>query len=349
MTRLRARLAELKAEQQYLQRKIAMLAAHRPNRLAQHDTQVCTAKATVTIDSSSQRKVQFFRQLFAGRQDVFPSRWENKNTARAGYSPACSNEWKSGVCRKPKVKCGQCPHQEFIPPDDKRIEGHLRGDRSAGKDSVVGVYPLLTDDTCRFLAADFDKVTWAEDAQALLQTCHKKGVPAALERSRSGNGGPVWIFISEPVAASLARQLGSALITETMAMRAEIDFAAYDRLFPNQDTIPVGGFSNLIALPLQNAARRQDNSVFVDAELRPYCHEWAYLSSLPRLSRMAVTNLVVAVERSGNILWVKMPVVDENSEEPWKQRPSRRSRCQRLDVPVPTTVSVTFADQVYVD
>ena len=116
-------------------------------------------------------------------------------------------------------------------------------------DFVAGVYPLLQDETCWFLAADFDKESWVDDAMALLETCRAKGIAAALERSRSGNGGHVWIFFSEPVPARIARQLGAALITETMEKRPEIGFTSYDRFFPNQDTMPVGGFGNLIALP----------------------------------------------------------------------------------------------------
>lgn len=349
MTRLRARLAELKVEQQHLQRKMVMLEAHRTKRPSQNDTQVAIENATVTNNSPSQHKVKFFRQLFAGRPEVFPVRWENKKTGRVGYSPACSNEWKKGVCRKPKVKCGQCSHQKFIPPDDEIIERHLRGDSGFSKDFVAGVYPLLSDDTCWFVAADFDKVSWVADACALLRTCRENGVPGALERSRSGNGGHVWIFFAEPIAASLARQLGSILITETMEMRPEIDFTSYDRLFPNQDTVPAGGFGSLIALPLQNAARRQGNSVFVDEKMQPYRDQWAYLSSLSRMSKAEVENLVEAAELSGRVLKVRIPVADDQAEEPWKQLPSRRSRPQRLDVPVPTKINVTFADQIYID
>ena len=236
--------------------------------------------APVTNNSPSREKVELFRSLFAGRPDVFPVRWENTKSRRTGYSPACSNEWVKGVCGKPTVKCGECPHQSFIPPDESIMERHLRGGDGRTGDFVAGVYPLLKDDTCCFLAADFDKSSWADDANALLETCRERGVPAGLERSRSGNGGHVWIFFSEPVSARVARQLGSTLITETMERRPEIGFASYDRLFPNQDTMPLGGFGNLIALPLQHRARKVGNSVFVDEDLHPYDDQWAYLSSL---------------------------------------------------------------------
>jgi hypothetical protein len=180
---------------------------------------VVGAAATVTSRSSSSAKVDLFRSLFKGRTDVFPARWENRKTDKAGYSPTCANEWVRGICAKPKVKCGQCPHQSFVPVSDDIIARHLRGGAIRSGDFVVGVYPLLADGTCWFLAADFDKQGWVADAAAFLETCREKGVSATLERSRSGNGGHVWIFLYEPVPAAAARQMGAALITETMERR----------------------------------------------------------------------------------------------------------------------------------
>ena len=145
----------------------------------------------------------------------------------------------------------------------------------AAKDFTIGVYPLLVDETCWFLAADFDKDTWMEDVTAFLETCQTHNVPAVLERSRSGNGGHVWIFFSELIPASLARRLGSYLLTRTMENRPEIGLDSYDRFFPNQDTMPKGGFGNLIALPLQKKPRESDNSVFVDENFEPYPDQWA--------------------------------------------------------------------------
>ena len=262
-----------------------------------------------------------FRELFAGRTDVFPVRWENAKAGRAGYAPACANEWLTGVCGKPRVKCGECPNQAFIPVSDGVIEGHLRGEdpvrpRSGRpRDFVAGVYPLVSDETCRFLAADFDGEDWARDALAYLETCRLRGVPAALERSRSGEGGHVWIFLAEPVPAREARQLGAMLLTATMERRPEIGFASYDRLFPSQDTMPAGGFGNLIALPLQRRARERGNSLFVDDELRPFDDQWAFLASLRRLDRATLTALVAEAETRGpGVLGVRMPVEDEEAD-----------------------------------
>lgn len=347
LARVRSRLADLDTERAELQREMEALEGH----LAAEATvkQPSFEKAPVTNASPSHEKVELFRLLFAGRPDVFPVRWDNRKTGRSGYSPACANEWVNEICGKPKVKCGECPNQKFIPPDEGVIERHLRGDDGRGGDFVAGVYPLLLGETCRFLAVDFDTESWAEDAIALLETCRVKGVPAALERSRSGNGGHVWIFFSEPVSARLVRQLGSVLITETMEMRPEIGFTSYDRLFPNQDTMPIGGFGNLIALPLQNTARKVGNSIFVDADMRPYDDQWAYLSSLPRMTMVAVIDIVEAAEHSGRVLGVRMPVEDEQADEPWKMSPSRRSTPRRLGAPIPQTIKVTVADQIYID
>jgi superfamily II DNA or RNA helicase len=350
VARVRRRLADLDAERAALARELETLELEQKlisaRRAAERDA---FPDAPVTNSSSSAAKIGLFRRLFAGRTDVFPVRWENRKTGRSGYSPACSNEWTKGICGKPKVKCGECPHQAFIPPSEDVIEKHLRGGGARSGDFVAGVYPLLQDETCWFLAADFDKKSWVDDAGALLVTCRAKGIAAALERSRSGNGGHVWIFFSEPVPARTARQMGSALITETMESRPEIGFASYDRFFPNQDTMPLGGFGNLIALPLQRKAREIGNSVFVDEELRPYDDQWAYLSSLPRLSADAVFRIADEAQLAGRILGVRMPVDDEHADEPWKMSPSRRSEPRRADVAIPKSIKIVLADQAYID
>jgi hypothetical protein len=270
IARIRRRLADLDEERAELERELETFEQQLISDSRAEAERSAFTDATVTNSSPSPEKIALFRSLFAGRPDVFPLRWENRKDGRSGYSPACSNEWARGICGKPKVKCGECQHQAFIPSSEDIIEKHLRGGDGRSGDFVAGVYPLLQDETCWFLAADFDKESWADDTRALLATCRARGIAAALERSRSGNGGHVWIFFAEPVPARIARQLGAALITETMENRPEIGFTSYDRFFPNQDTMPLGGFGNLIALPLQRKAREGGNSVFVDDDLRPY-------------------------------------------------------------------------------
>jgi superfamily II DNA or RNA helicase len=348
IARVRRRLAELDGERAKLTHELEML--EQKLKSDEHlSEQPLHADAAVTNNSLSTEKVDLFRRMFAGRTDVFPVRWENRKTGRSGYSPACSNEWAKGICGKPKVKCGECPHQAFVPPSEDIIEKHLRGGDVRSGDFVAGVYPLLQDETCWFLAVDFDKDSWVDDARALLNTCHAKGIAAALERSRSGNGGHVWLFFSEPVPARAARQMGSALITETMEMRPEIGFTSYDRFFPSQDTMPLGGFGNLIALPLQRKAREAGNSIFVDNDLRPYDDQWAYLSSLPRLSADLVFRVADEAELSGRVLGVRMPVDDEHADEPWKMSPSRRGPSRRIEAAIPRSIRIVVADQVYVD
>jgi hypothetical protein len=314
---------------------------------------ISTANACgVKRTSETAEKIKLFRRLFAGRQDVFPVRWENTKTGRSGYAPACANEWAKGVCGKPQIKCGECPNQAFIAVSDEVIERHLRGEESSrrrGGDFVAGVYPLLRDETCCFLVADFDGANWAADTLAFMQTCRAKAVPSALERSRSGEGGHVWIFFSEPVPAREARQLGALLLTATMECLPEIGFSSYDRLFPSQDTMPIGGFGNLIALPLQRRARERGNSVFVDDELRPFEDQWAFLSSLPRLSPHAVSKLVGEAESRGGVLRISLPLDDEDAEEPWRLLPSRRRTPAPITGPLPGRITVVLADEVYID
>ena len=226
-------------------------------------------------------KIALFRSLFRGREDVYPRRFESRKTGKAGYAPACANEWVRGVCEKPKIKCAECPHRRFLPVTDEVIRWHLSGRDELGRDFVMGVYPMLLDETCLFLAVDFDKENWQADAGAFVETCRELDLPVALERSRSGNGGHVWFFFAEAVSAAVARKLGSHILTETMERRPDLGLDSYDRLFPNQDTLPKGGFGNLIALPLQKRARERGNSVFLDEQFNPYPDQWAFLSSMP--------------------------------------------------------------------
>jgi hypothetical protein len=189
-------------------------------------------------------------------------------------APACANEWRAGVCEKPRIKCSDCANRLLVPLSDSVIYGHLAGKRT------VGIYPLLADDTCHFLAVDFDEADWREDARAFVQSCHELGVPAALEISCSGNGAHAWLFFADQVPARDARRLGTAIISHTCSRTRQLQLASYDRLFPNQDTMPKGGFGNLIALPLQKKPRENGCCVFVDAALHPHPDQWTFLASI---------------------------------------------------------------------
>ncbi len=309
------------------------------------------APECVTNASDSDAKVRIFMDLFRGRQDVYPRRFESQRTGKSGYQPACRNEWKKGRCRKPRVKCADCNYREFQPVTEVIIRNHLLGydpDKGSQIDFTIGVYPLLSDETCWFLAADFDKNTWKEDAIAFLETCTTYDVPAVLERSRSGNGGHIWIFFSEPISASLARQLGSFMLTETMERRPEIGLDSYDRFFPSQDTIPTGGFGNLIALPLQNKARKLGNSLFIDQEFNPYLDQWEFLANIRRMKRQEAEILVEEAIKRGHVVGVRMVVADENENEPWTAPPSRQPKPMPVTGPLPEMIELVLNNQIYV-
>ena len=251
--------------------------------------------------SSVEDKIRLFRSLFRGRSDVYPRRFENRRTGKTGYSPACANEWVTGICEKPRVKCASCQHQRFLPVTDDVIRRHLVGKGENGCDFVAGVYPMLLDETCFFLAIDLDKTNWQDDATAVVETCRRLNIPATLERSRSGNGAHVWMFFESAVPTSVARRLGSHVLTETMERRPDIGLESYDRFFPNQDTLPQGGFGNLIALPLQKQPRNVGNSVLVDDNFTPYSDQWAFLSSTEQIPPAKLEELVSEATRRGRI------------------------------------------------
>ena len=315
---LERRLAELDRERLNILAALEQL----KKRTAAEVQPTTSSQNTGTIASpavlSNSEKITLFRSLFRGRDDVFPRRWENSKSGKSGYAPACHNEWVRGICEKPRIKCSDCPNQAFVPVSETVVRSHLQGRDIAtpGKAEpfVAGVYPLMADETCWFLAADFDKQSWQRDALAFLATCREKGVPAALERSRSGNGAHIWVFFSEPVPASEARKLGAHLVTETMERCPDLGFESYDRFFPSQDTMPVGGFGNLIALPLQTGPRQKGNSVFVDDDLRPYDDQWAFLSSIRRMSRVEVAGLVEQASSAGRIVGVRLPLDGDDEE-----------------------------------
>ena len=299
--------------------------------------------------SSTEVKITLFRSLFRGRVDVYPRRFESRKTGKAGYSPVCGNEWVRGICEKPRIKCSECPHQRFLPVTDEVIRWHLSGQDDHDRTFVMGVYPMLLDETCFFLAADFDKATWQDDAAAVLQTCRQTGIPAAQERSRSGKGAHIWFFFEEAVSAVLARKLGAHILTETMERRPDIGLDSYDRFFPNQDTLPQGGFGNLIALPLQKRPRESGNSVFLDEQFEVFPDQWEFLASIRRIGCGEIEERVRLAEAKGNVVGVRLaPDGDEVDATPWMAPPSRRKKDVPIVGPLPKALEITFGNQIYI-
>lgn len=320
-----------------------LLAAHGialPRQDAQ-DANISGPAKSETEIMSPNAKVKLFRQLFHGREDVYPIRWESQQSGKAGYSPVCANEWRRGVCEKPRIKCSDCQHSLYVPVTDNVIVRHLKGEITAG------VYPLLADDRCYFLAIDFDDDDWRGDAQAVMQTCQMNGLPAALEISRSGNGAHLWLFFASPTPARDVRRLGTALISATCARTRQLKLTSYDRLFPNQDTMPKGGFGNLIALPLQKHPRELGRSVFVDVNLQPMPDQWAFLENikpLPQDRIEATLTKLVGDRHPLDIAYADVP--DENADTPWIRAAKPDIR---LSDALPKAVRATIGNQLYIE
>ncbi|MGC8492674.1 MAG: TOTE conflict system archaeo-eukaryotic primase domain-containing protein [Syntrophobacteraceae bacterium] len=295
--------------------------------------------ADVNVNADPSEKIRLFLSLFKGREDVYAKRWESRDGTRAGYMPVCLNDKEHGVCKKFEVKCASCAHRSYAPLNEKAIDAHLRGKL------IAGVYPLLQDETCRFLAIDFDKEGWQEDASTLRGVCCAFNIPVAFERSRSGQGAHAWFFFTAPISAAPARKFGSAMLTYAMSQRHEIKFKSYDRLFPNQATMPKGGFGNLIALPLQKEARLQGNSVFIDDHFRPYEDQWDFLAKIRRLSEEEITVLTSQLSPGSELGDLKLD--DEEPERPWERKDAQRARLSRQEFP--STVRVVKANMLFID
>lgn len=327
-------LAKLQAENARL---IALLDAHGIDwHLPVEPVKIPIAQIEPSRQLNTDGKVALFRNLFRGRTDVYPIRWENK-AGKSGYAPACANEWRPGVCEKPRIKCGDCGNRQLLPLTDEVIFRHLAGD------VVVGIYPLLPDDTCYFLAVDLDEAEWRDDARAFVQSCHELNVPVALEISRSGSGAHAWIFFDRNVPAFDARRLGAAIISHACERTRQLALSSYDRLFPNQDYMPKGGFGNLIALPLQKRARAQNNSVFVNESLEPHSDQWAFLASIQRMSPGDIEPAIIRAMGNRDPVGVAF-VEDEGDAEPWK---GRDTRSHKLTCPLPASLRITLANLVY--
>lgn len=286
-------LKELERERESLIERLKLLRASEPTitPTAEEPKPLLGEPVSLSVPVTPAEKVDLFLKLFRCRESVFPKLWESK-AGKKGYSPACNNEWVPGICGKPpkgKVKCSECPNQAFPPLDAASVDRHLRGQVPA-----VGTYAIRQDDTCTFLACDFDGKGWQSDVFVYQQVAREMGVEVPVERSRSGNGAHAWIFFLEPVPARMARALGTAILLRCGEADHRVDLESYDRFFPNQDYLPRGGFGNLIALPLQKVPRDSGNSVFIGADMKPEPDQWALLARVRRLSLADLRRLIDA-------------------------------------------------------
>lgn len=233
-----------------------------------------TATKQKTI--SNEEKIKIFMKLFRGRQDIYAKRWESNKTGKSGYSPVCKNEFSTYKCDKPRIKCGECPYRELLPLTEDVVLMHLKGK------ITIGIYPLLQGDLCNFLAIDFDKKTYQKDVRAFWDMCDELSIPVYVEKSRSGNGAHAWIFFAESMPARIVRKMGNILLTKTME-KVSLGLDSYDRLFPNQDTMPKGGFGNLIALPFQGKSSKAGNTIFVNKNFEPLKSQLDILCNIKRM------------------------------------------------------------------
>ena len=300
----------------------------------------------VNRSSPPQAKIALFMHRFRGRDDVFARRFESARSGKSGYTPACANEWVRGLCDKPRMTCAACPNRKFLPITPEVIAQHLTGKDASGRPFVLGVYPLLADESCFWVAADFDDEEWQDDVAAVRACAHELGFPPAVERSRSGGGAHLWWFFKQPLPARLARDFAASVLTLAVERRPRIKLASFDRLFPSQDTMPRKGFGNLIALPLQKQARRSGNSVFVDEAFRPYDDQWAYLASLTEWGQAEIEQHVARARRANRLMPAPL-VEDPEAAEPWLLRPSQREALPPLAGPFPPAIEAVLGDRIY--
>lgn len=232
-----------------------------------------------------EEKINIFSNVFNGRTDVYAKRWVSGKTGKSGYSPVCKNEFNIYKCDKPRTKCSDCLYKDLMPLTNEIIKKHLQGN------ITIGIYPLLLGDKCNFIVIDFDKSTYKSDVLAFWDICDSLNIPIYVERSRSRNGAHVWIFFKSSIYAKDARKMANILITKTIEKNS-LDLDSYDRIFPNQDTIPKGGFGNLIALPFQGSCAKDGNTVFINKDFEPEKNQLNLLKNIKRLTELDVLEFI---------------------------------------------------------
>lgn len=299
---------------------------------------------------------QFF-SMFWGRQDVYAKRSVNKETGKAAYYPQCNNFW-TNVCHK-KIKdginCKDCKNRSYKTITKKDILNHLQGNAYNASD-VIGVYPLLSNGTCRFMVFDFDNHdkgaeekdfansddTWVEEVESMREICVLNGIEPLVERSRSGRGAHVWIFFDKPIAASFVRKFGFALLDKGAEQINLKSFKYYDRMLPAQDSLPEdSAVGNLIALPLQGKALQDGNSAFIDGNWNAYPNQWETLFNKPRLSQGFLEEKIK--EWSNTIDNIAANAAESDREKPW----NRMQHFNKNDVE--GKLHIVLSNGIYVD
>ncbi len=303
-------------------------------------------------NSSNAEKIGLFRSLFVGREDVFARRYENAKKGTSGYSPCCRNQWGAGCVLRRHGKCGDCPVREYVPVSDEIVRWHLRGKDAALKPFVMGCYPMAKDETVRFAVMDFDEAAWRRDTLLVVRKARSLGLPVAVEISRSGRGAHVWLFFQESVAAKRIRAVLTYVMTLVLEEYPEIGLDSYDRIIPNQDTLPKGGFGNLIALPLQAESRTAGRSVFVNDDWVPHHDQWAYLSSVERVAPQVIEELARKAYGEHRMLLTNIRKAADG-ERPWEFFLPLWSAGEpmnaRADLPCIANVQVVLANRVYIE
>ena len=308
-------------------------------------------------DITSEDANKFF-SMFWGRTDVYSKRTIKKSTGEVNYYTQCYNFWRNGCPRMSgsKIKCQDCEKQAYKKLERKQIIAHLKGEAEDATD-VIGVYPLLEDETCRFIVFDFDNHekdaeksdfantdnVWTEEVDTLREICVLNGIDPLVERSRSGKGAHLWIFFHKPIEAALARKFGIALLRKGAESVNLKSFSYYDRMLPMQDHLPNGGIGNLIALPLQGQALKEGNSAFVDENWNAYPDQWKVLLSKPKLTKEFIEDKMKEWKLSTSYEAVGLSeITHKDGEKPWDKTK------HFLKEDVDGIMKIILADGVYI-
>lgn len=320
--------------------------------------------ARIIHQTITNEHLQLFYRMFKGRTDVYSRRGgkPSPKTGRTGYFTQCFNSFNYSICPKRRgigISCGKCDFQSYKPLRGRDLLAHLTGEREDCGD-VIGIYPMLLDETCNFLVFDFDNHdanntlddganpdnSWVEEVNAMRTICRENDVDVLVERSRSGKGAHVWLFFEESVKVSLARRFGDALLTKGAQSVNQKNFKSYDRMIPAQDRLPEGGLGNLIALPLQGRALLKGNSAFIDEAWNAYPDQWKKLSEVRKISRQFIENAIKEWGDDGTLGFLAEDISestgDESAEKPWE----KKKRFNAEDVA--GKVDITIADRIYI-